>query len=78
MSGKKGMKSRRDVMYRSFQLRDLFEAGEVTVQKVAKEFEISRQSAQKWIDVASLFLPVYEIREEQARGFKRKVYGLLK
>ncbi|GAI85788.1 unnamed protein product [marine sediment metagenome] len=74
MPAKKGMQMRRDVMARSFRVRELFESGQVTSRMVADDLEISIQCARKWIDVASLFLPVYEIRMDGLT----KVYGLLK
>jgi predicted DNA-binding transcriptional regulator YafY len=80
MSGKIGMHSRRQSMERSFGIRAIFESNrEVTVRMIAEEFGITKQSAQKWIDVASLYLPIYEKRKEYVRGAAwRKVYGLLK
>lgn len=74
MCGKRGMRGRKDVMFRAFKMIELFNRGEVTTMKIRNEFNITKQSAQKWIDTASLFLPIYEIR----RDGLAKVYGLLK
>ena len=76
---------RKDAFYRSFRIRELFESGPVTVQLVAREFGIAKENAQKWINAASLFLPIYElgwephISEKTGRAHnKHKVYALLK
>lgn len=81
----KATRHRKDNIFRAFTIIELFRRGRVTVELVSRELEISKRNAQKWIDAASCFLPVYEVgwephySEITGRAHnKHKVYGLLK
>lgn len=87
MLGQRGKKSgRADCIVRAIRLVQMFQTQrEVTVRNIMEEFDITKQSAQVWLDAMSLIYPVYEIREDREVGGgrnpqpprPRKVYGLL-
>ncbi len=75
-------------MIRAIRLVQMFHTGrrEVTVRDIMDEFEITKQSAQAWLDCISLVYPVTELRENKTVAGNnnpvppqpQKVYGLMK
>ena len=59
------MKTNRiDCIQRCFKLIRLFESGQViTVKRVMEHLGVSKQVAQRWINAASIEMPVYEVGE---------------
>ena len=53
---------------RAFRIIQMFNSGPVTVPLIMREFGIKRQSAKRWVDVASEVLPVYESGKICQRG----------
>ena len=87
MIGQNGKKSGRvRCIHRAISLVQMFQTyREVTVRHIMDEFDITKQSAQVWLDEMSRIYPVTEIREnETVPGNNnpvppqpQKVYGLM-
>ena len=51
---------RREMLLRALQLFNMFQGGPVTSDIIAKEFNCTRQTANRWIRDASIVWPIYE------------------
>ena len=71
--------ARGDTIKRAFEIIKMFQAGPVTCRMISDRFKIHRHCSQKWIDNASLFMPIIEDGLDYSNGGKPGiVYRLLK
>jgi hypothetical protein len=87
MIGQNGKKSNRtECCRRAIRLVQMFQTyREVTVRHIMDEFDITKQSAQRWLDEMSRVYPVAELRENKTVPGNnnpvppqpQKVYGLM-
>ena len=70
----------RKVMVRAMRTIQLFSERNMTTRQLAWELEISKQMAARWINAASIVMPITEVGtlREFEKGPEATVYGLMR